>query len=195
MQLLELVEERFLDSLLFPRRGEGEDPVRSEGVHLTDVIRDLMVTAQMQRTASGSFWLQGDLEMAGEVGFMWEEVLSRALKDRLPCRIGEVELDGITMSPDGIEVVDGESILSEYKVAWASSRKEPTENFKWMAQVKGYCKALGMSKVKMYILYLNGDWKPPKPQYKCFLISFSQLEIDEGWEMILGHARAKKWVK
>ncbi len=195
MKILELKKEEFLLSDAFPKRPKGQDPIRTKGAHLTTVIQDLMETAQIVKTASGAFWGQSDLEIAGEVGFMWEEVLSQALKDRLPCRIGEVFLDGITMSPDGVELDGDEAILSEYKVVWASSKRSPVDNFKWMCQVKGYCKALGMTKVRMYILYLNGDWKPPKPQYKCFLITFSQIEIDEGWEMLLNHARLKGWVK
>ena len=194
MKILELKEDKFLLSDVFPRRPEGQDPIRTAGVHLTNVIQDIMETAQMMKTASGTSWIQSDLELAGEVGFMWEEVLSQALKERLPCRIGEVFLDGITMSPDGVELEGDESILSEYKVVWASSRRSPVENFKWMCQVKGYCKALGMTKVRMYILYINGDWKPPKPQYKCFLITFSQLEIDENWSMLINHAKAKRWL-
>lgn len=196
MQIVEVTQELTLESDAFPRRPDGQDPVRSQGtVHLTEVIRDLMEVSQMQRTASGSVWGRSELDLAAETGFMWEEMISTALKDRLPCRIGEVELDGIVMSPDGIEVYNGESILSEYKVVWASSSKSPADNFKWMAQVKGYCKALGMTKVRMYILYLNGNWKPPQPQYKCFLIEFTELELQENWDMILGHARAKKWIK
>ena len=194
VKILELKEDEFLLFNVFPRRPEGQDPVRTKGVHLTDVIRDLMETAQMMKTASGSTWVQSDLELAGEIGFMWEEVLSEALKERLPCRIGEMGLDGITMSPDGVEMEEDEPILSEYKVVWASSRRSPVDNFKWMCQVKGYCKALGMTKVRMYILYINGDWKPPKPQYKRFLVTFTQLELDETWEMLLAHARGKEWI-
>jgi hypothetical protein len=182
---------------LFPRRAEGVDPVRTEGVHLTDVIRSIMEESGMQKTVSGSFWRPDQLNMAGEVGFMWEDVLSTALKDRLPCRMGEVELDGITCSPDGLEIdpdVQDDPILSEYKVVWASSKRSPADNWKWMAQVKGYCKVLELTKVKMYILYLNGDWKGTGPQYKGFLIEFTQLEIDENWSMITNHARSKKWI-
>lgn len=180
---------------LFPKRPEGVDPIRTEGVHLTDVIRSLMEDSGIQKTMSGSFWRPDQLNFAGETGFMWEDLLSNVLKERLPCRLGEVELDGILCSPDGIEMEEHGPILSEYKVVWSSSNRNPADNWKWMAQVKGYCKVLELDKVKMYILYLNGDWKGGGPQYKGFMIEFSQLEIDENWEMLTNHARSKGWVK
>lgn len=180
---------------LFPRRKEEDDPVRSKGLHLTDIIHSIMVDSGMSVTTSGNGWAPDQLNMAAEVGFMWEEILSNVLKDRLPCRIGEIQLDGISMSPDGLEMgEDGEMVLSEYKAKWASSKHSPADNFKWMSQIMGYCKGLGITKVRMYILYLNGDWKPPQPQFKSYQIEFTQLEVDENWEMILNHARVKKWV-
>lgn len=179
---------------LFPKRPEGVDPVRTKGIHLTDVIRSLMEDSGMQKTMSGSFWKPDQLNFAGETGFMWEDLLSNVLKDRLPCRLGEVELDGILCSPDGIELEDGNPVLSEYKVVWSSSNRNPADNWKWMAQVKGYCKVLELVKVKMYILYLNGDWKGGGPQYKGFMIEFSQLEIDENWDMLTNHAKSKGWI-
>lgn len=183
------IEEFAVDITSFPRRPEGEDPARSKGVHLTDVIRSIMEISKMQRTASGSMWTQDSLELAGEVGFLWEEVLSQAMKERLPCRIGEVSKDGITMSPDGIEMEGDLAVLSEYKAIWASSNRAIEDDWYRMTQVKGYCAGLGLLVVRMYILYINGDWKGGGPQFKGKRITFSQREIDETWDMIVGHAR------
>lgn len=194
MKLLEL-KEMELSIDMFPRRKDGEDPVRSKGVHLTDIIKDLMEVSGISKTVSGTMWGNDELELAAQTGFIWEDFLSMVLKDRLPCRIGEVELDGIIMSPDGIEFDNNEEVvLSEYKLVWSSSRRPPTDNWKWMSQIKGYCKGLNLVKVNMYILYLNGDWKPPMPQYKGFQIEFTPLEIQENWEMLLNHARRKRWI-
>lgn len=179
---------------LFPKRAEGVDPVRTNGLHLTDIIRSVMEDSGMQKTASGASWMPKQLSMAAEVGFMWEDLLSGAMKERLPCRIGEIELDGITMSPDGIEMLDDELILSEFKAVWASNKRLPVDNWKWMSQVKGYCKGLDLLKVKMYILYINGDWKGSGPTYDGFLIEFTQLEIDENWNMLVNHAKHKGWL-
>jgi hypothetical protein len=178
---------------LFPKRGHTYlDPERTSGLHLTDIIRSIMIDAGMLKTVSGSEWGEDSLNMAGEVGFMWEEILSSALKNRLPDRIGEILLNGVYMSPDGLDVQDW--CLWEYKAVWHSVRRSPADNWKWMSQVKGYCKGLGCQDVKMAILYINGDWKGGGPQYKGYAIHFEEIEIEENWEMIVGHARGKGWI-
>lgn len=199
MQLVELSEyDLTLD--FFPHRKEGEDPIRTPGVHLTDIIKDIMETSGMQRTVSGNVWGMDQLNLAAEVGFMWEEILSNAMKDRLPYRIGEVTVDGIIMSPDGLEVDEEEEengglVLGEYKAVWHSSRRLPVDQWKWMTQIKGYCKGVGTNVVKMCILYLMGDYKGSGPQYKGYKIRFTDLEIEENWSMLTTHARGKGWIK
>lgn len=181
---------------LFPRRKEGVDPFRTDGVHLTDVIRSIMEESGISKTTSGGGWASNQLNMAAEVGFMWEELLSMVLKERLPSRVGEVMADGVIMSPDGVEMDDcGEVVLAEYKAVWASSRHSPADNWKWMSQVRGYCHGLGLTSVNMYILYLNGGWNGKGPEYKKFRIDFTPLEIQENWSMILNHARSKGWIE
>jgi hypothetical protein len=183
-----------LDFDLFPKRKVENSPIRTEGLHLTDIIRSIMDDSGMLKTVSGNSWKPAQLSMAGEVGFMWEELLSSALKDRLPSRIGEIELGGITMSPDGLGVEENSLFLFEYKAVWASSRRSPMDNWKWMSQIKGYCKGLGVTLVKMYILYLNGDWKGGGPEYKGYLVEFTPLEVEENWFMLVNHAKSKGWL-
>jgi hypothetical protein len=158
-----------LDLDLFPRRIvslEDGDSIRTPGLHLTDIIKDIMLESGMSQSVSGASWGENQLWMAGEIGFMWEEILSSALKSRLPNRIGEMFLEGVYMSPDGIDV----------------------------EECKGYCYGVGVEQVKMAILYLNGDWKGSGPEYRGYHIRFTPLEIQENWEMILGHARRKGWL-
>jgi len=187
-----ICEEFDLGIDLFPRR--RNDLIRSEGVHLTEIIRDIMETTGMSKTQSGGGWASKQLDMAAEVGFMWEELLSQVLKERLPCRLGEIKLDGISMSPDGVDIEDSDMFLCEYKCVWASSRHSPADNWKWMTQVKGYCKALGVARVKMFILYLNGGWDGKGPDWKGYVLTFTPLEIQENWSMIINHAKHKGWI-
>ncbi len=178
----------------FPRRSVIDIPERSEGVHLTDVIRDIMQETGIALAKGGSMWTPDDLEMAGEIGFMWEEALSSVLKGRLPERLGEIERDGISMSPDGFDFDPWE--LWEYKATWVSCRRDPCDNFKWMSQVKGYLNYFGPNEaglyvVKMAVLYINGDYKPPKPKYRGYKITFYPIEVEENWSMVTSHARRK----
>jgi len=178
--------------LHFPKNPTPTDLNRSPGLHVTDIIKDIMDQSGMLSSIGGNSWGPNQLWLAGEVGFMWEEIFSSALKARLPNRIGEIEVDGVIMSPDGLDVEPWE--LWEYKAVWSSSKRKPVDIWKWMTQVKAYCKGLGTLKVKMAILYLMGDWKGAGPEYRGFEISFTPLEIQENWEMIIGHAERKGWL-
>ena len=178
---------------LFPRRIDYEEFPRSPGLHQSDIIKDIMDKSGMSPSIGGNSWGNTQLEIAGEVGFMWEEILSSAFKSRLPDRIGEIVVDGIAMSPDGLDVE--EWALWEYKAVWSSSKRLPIDTWKWMVQCKGYCHGLGVNTVKMAILYLNGDWKGSGPEYRGYRIVYTPLEITENWEMLVGHAKRRGWLK
>lgn len=131
-----------------------------------------------------------------EVGFLFEEALGVVFGDRLGVRIGEVELDGVVMSPDGVDIRWNEfqGRLEEYKCTWRSSKTTPDLVWKWMVQVKGYLKVLGMQQVLFRVLYLMGDYKGSGPQYKEFEVEFTQEEIDGNWNNIVAHAKRKGWL-
>jgi len=125
-----------------------------------------------------------------ETGFLWETVLAMAMAERYDgeCRPGELKEDGITGSPDGVlpSPVEG-LILIEDKCTWTSLRKPVEERWLWLCQIKAYCHMLGTLVANLRVLYVCGDYKPPFPQYRKYRITFSRLEIQENWEMILRH--------
>ena len=64
-----------------------------------------------------------------------------------------------------------------------------------MIQLKGYLKVMHMTRAKMRILYLNGNYRDKfGPQYKEFLLEFTQSEIDVNWSMLINHAKRKGWL-
>jgi len=169
-----------------PLMGSGVE--RSEGLHVTDIIRDLDQKFG-KKYPDDERW---NLELAAELGFMFENYIESLLTDAV--RPGEIELDGIILSPDGILFERGKVILLEYKFTWKSARKTPEDVWKWMAQLKAYCKALGVVEARMYIMYVNGDWKTEMPQLPRYDITFTQLEIDENWQMLVNNAKSKGWL-
>lgn len=155
-------------------------PYRSKGLHLTDIIQDMLLVL-------GKDYKGPDNPLWAEVGFVWEELLSMAWGSALGARPGEVELDGVVMSPDGLDRAHG--ILEEYKATWRSTNtvKTPCDEWKWMTQVKAYCKALGVTTVRFRILYLMGDYRGSGPVYKEFFIEFTSQELDDNWNMLSLH--------
>jgi len=158
---------------------------RTAGIHLSQ-ITNYITTEIMGKTIRKDQDIETFYRRA-QLGFAWEEMLSLAWAGALGLRPGEVQKDGIIGSPDGISFSQDRLIVDEYKATWKSMRHPVTDNIRWMMQVKSYCKMVGTNYCRMRILYINGDYKPPIPQYRSYLLAFTDAELDENWEMILNH--------
>jgi len=140
-----------------------------------------------------------DNPLWAQIGFLYERVLADCFQEKYPniFRPGEVELDGITGSPDGIDLDCDPMYLEEYKCTWLSSKNTIQDMWKWKVQTMGYCKMLGLRDCRFRVLHMNGDYGRKTeygPQYKSYIVNYAQSEIDENWDMILNHAKAMKWL-
>lgn len=160
----------------------GSGVPRSEShIHVTQVIRSIEESLGRASFTDGniSVWYR-------EFGFIWEDLLSQILAERLGARVGEVTLDGITGSPDGVTFSeDGSCVLEEYKCTWKGMQNDPGDNWYWMTQVKAYCKMVGATTCRLIVLYVNGDYKENRgPRVVGYKIDFTQDEIDRNWKML-----------
>jgi hypothetical protein len=178
--------------------GSDQNP-RSLGLHVSSIIRDLsnrvIHKGQRQPFASLSPEAQERAGTYQSLGFAWERVLERSLSDAFATgrcvRPGEQVLDGIYLTPDPVDLLDG--VLEEWKCTWKSSRKaaDLEGNFReWFWQIKSYLKVLGFTVCRLRVFFVNGDYKDSGPQVKCFELTFTQRELDENWHMLLKHAEA-----
>ncbi len=132
--------------------------------------------------------ISDETRMQFEKGWLWEVALSRAFGEKSAHRPGEIELDGIVGSPDGVNVDDkGECFVEEYKCTAYSPDKPITDHWRWMAQVKAYCKMVGATKCVFRVLHLRFV-----PVYKVWELVFSQRELDENWEALLNQSKVMK---
>jgi hypothetical protein len=158
-------------------------------IHLSDVAH--FIDHKMKFTKFSQGAMKWDMNLAAEIGFSWEEVLSRALGDRYAARLGEVEVDGIVGSPDGLSANDpyrrSEIINEEYKATWRGVRQTPDENWYWMTQFKSYCYMLGVDTTLVRALHVNGDYKGSGPLYRVHRVQFTDRELRENWELIIRH--------
>jgi hypothetical protein len=166
---------------------------RSEGLHLGTIIADIERTLNPNMAS----W-QGEWAMAG--GFIWERVLSREflgpqLKTGKIVRPGELQVDGIYMTPDGYDT--HENVLEEWKCTWKSLNNpiEGPKFWRYWTQTKAYARAMGTDKCRLRVLYLMGDYKGSGPCAKTYEAVFSQKEMDNNWSMIVSHAKTKGWLK
>lgn len=178
-----------------PYHQSGQD--RSEGLHQSDIIKDLCRAMDPDRFGGG-----GTPETPEDlpwdkftVGFMWEQVLSKGFAElaRVDMHPGEVTLDGVAMSPDGVnKELD---CLEEYKATYMSSRDCDIGHDKfwhWRVQAMGYCKAMGFQQCIFRVLFICGDYTYPiGPQIKSWICHWEQEEIDQNWTMLSKHAKRK----
>jgi len=156
--------------------------------HLTDVLR--YIKKQLGTDYKGGSW--GAPGLTAEIGFLWEETLSRVFGSRFAARLGEVIVDGIALSPDGFnyDEILACPVVEEYKATWKSSKNDPTDNWDWMVQTKAYCYALGVEATVFRILYMMGDYKGSGPLYRECRILYTDQELRDNWEMILNNRDA-----
>jgi hypothetical protein len=184
------------DPELIDRLAQSSAP-RSEGLHLSTIIKALMRRLQPKR-------FKHDTPMDTtrvEIGLVFENMLERGLAEKFgTVRPGEVFSDeGIAMSPDGLN--PGDIALEEYKSTYMSSRdglfeivemdgieyQVVREKFlHWFYQMKGYCKWLGVRKAILRVLFICGDYsKPIQPQFKSYHIEFTDQEIEDNWRTLM----------
>lgn len=169
---------------------------RSKGtLHLGSILHDLRESLAPRGEPN-----EDDLAFYAAGGFMWERIWDRAHQDAinrgLVIRPGEFERDGIVGSPDALDL--DHTRLVELKCRWQSSRKfDHLEKNYWyeLLQIKSYLAMIGWTEAELTIFYVCGDWRPPIPKVRSALLEFTELEIEESWAMVVGHARRKGWVK
>lgn len=180
-------------------------PPRSHGIHCSSLIRSIAINngwlKVMQENHGSRFNLapvidEEDFPLIMSIGMAWEDWISRQYPNML-YHFGELELDGISMSPDGVEVPHdgsfdfdlGTGIIDEFKLTWKSSRKPIEQQKMWLMQVKAYCKALPTLCARLHVVWVNGDYdyKRPgmPPQYRVYHLQFTQEELDANWQMLL----------
>lgn len=177
-----------IDQLVF-----DASPHRSPGLHLSTIIKSICHEIDPKRFPLTE---PGDLPWTRfEVGFTFERVLEMAFASRLPhiFRPGEVVLDGIAMSPDGID--PNGWVLEEYKSTWMTPHDVPegAKCWHWKVQMMAYCHAIGSTRARLRALFINGSGDR-SPLYKVWELQFTEEELHDNWRMITTHARAKGWL-
>ncbi len=191
----------------FVPMGSGEPRSNVTGKpHLTLIIKGIEKSVGFDYKGAGF----ENMDLTMDIGFMWEEVLSRVFADRMAIRPGEVECDNIVGSPDGInsdpgvvennghiiiEPDDSVMVLEEYKFTWKSSKTLPHDNWYFMTQAKGYCYMVGTNIIIFRVCYVNGNYKGSGPQYRVERIVYTDYELKANWDMILDFAERKGYFK
>jgi len=171
---------------------QRQDPFRSSGLHLSDILQHLNRTLEPAK-------FKDDIEENPEfavLGLAFEECLAHALSLMVPGweKPGEFSAEGIAMSPDGFGDPEFDGV-DEFKATWKSMPDE-AQDFcdhpkfaHYHRQAKSYCRVLGVRKVRFRVLFLCGNYRPSLPVFKTYVVKYTALELEENWQLVLSHGR------
>ncbi len=169
---------------------------RSPGLHLGEVVREYGVATGQVKLVSEA---RNTKELHFAKGFLWERIFTHVWgqmeAEKYRNRENylsqpELQVDGIFMTPDGVDL-EGDC-LDEFKATTRSINK--FDNLEahfdlWLVQIMGYLYGLQMTKCRLIVLFLCGDYKPPFPEVRAKQLVFTQRELDENWRLIMNYAR------
>ena len=182
---------------------------RSTGTHLMDVLRAIAIRTKQLNVGSSD---DDDMPLRVLVGMGWEWAAVRLYKD-VWWQPGELELDGVYGTPDGLRDMNPPEVteatgwrlncVEEFKYTKKSLRtkgggpeqwKNITREWLWMAQCMGYCSlvsGMGLGEcfhARLHVLWANGnyDWASggAGEKYVRYLVRFEQRELEANWKMV-----------
>jgi hypothetical protein len=166
---------------------------RAPGTHVSDIVKYLChMTGRYKDDRE-----EEELERFAVLGRLWERILAEVLF--LPPqyeRPGELERDGITGSPDCVDL--SEFSVVEFKVTWVSSREDlnssKLRHYLW--QTMSYCHILAMTKARLIVLHMCGDWKGSiTPVSKEYRLLFTEAELRGNWKMMQANLEGLRRLK
>lgn len=185
-----------IDTSQYPHCLSPADYQRTDTLHLTTIIRDMATVAGIGKDSG---FAEEDLDWFSGPGHMWERIWDRAHQEAVDdgswVSPGEFTLDGITGTPDRIDWL--RPAVIETKVRWKSvSSFESLEKNYWaeLIQVKSYCWMTKIMEADLVAFFIAGNWRPPVPQVRAVNLRFTEMELEENWAGIVGHARWRGWL-
>lgn len=187
---------------------------RSPGLHQSHIIQaiarevgilpkeDWLEELDLIDLSSERWWegLDAVARLRISLGLAWEEWYIPQIPEVVD-HPGEMVVDGIYMTHDGesLDVVFTPSrtltlALHEVKLTYKSTRTVGNllNQWMWIAQMMGYCRALGTRIAHLHVLFVCGDYTwPMRPKLIRWDIEFTQAELDEGWELLMDYRRER----
>lgn len=179
---------------------------RTPGLHLSGILRYIAISSKILKgidPVTGKWigdedadLMEEDMPLRMALGMAWEEWVA-CLYPSMRWQPGELSLNGIAGSPDGLSLSDLTSlpflpewtaIIEEFKCTWKSCRHGILAQKLWIWQGGCYAHMYGCKYVRFNILWVNGDYErrgPGGPIYKRYLVEYSDLDLKNLWDMIL----------
>ena len=186
---------------------ESKTP-RSKGIHVSAIIRSLATETGILKPEWAEDLSLTDVRTITDptailrisLGLAWEDYYIPTHLGPLGVvdHPGEMHVDGVYLTHDGesLDVIITQRkkqtvvMIHEIKCTWKSLNTvgDMTDQVLYLMQIKAYCKAAGTRFAKIHIYFVCGDYSYPiKPLLKCWLLEFTQEEIDFNWQLLLDY--------
>jgi hypothetical protein len=165
--------------------------VRSNGIHLSGIIDATLIAADL---ASPREIEEEEMPLRMCIGMAWENWIVGMYPDMV-WQPGEWKKDGVFGTPDGVSATNhsllpdepGEKVYEEFKATYYSLNKWKSilDSKRYMWQLCANCYVLNTPFARLHVLWINGDYKPPSPQYYTYLIQFTEKELEQFWANVV----------
>lgn len=184
---------------------------RSPGLHISAIIRciaiergiltvdDLEELSLVDVRDMSNIGIIAQLRI--HMGMAWD-LYYLTLLPEVVAHPGEMEVEGIYMTPDGESLstvtVDRRPFhvlkIIEVKCTYKSTKTvgNLVSQFMWLAQIKSYCRGAGTRFAELHVLFVCGNYKwPIRPKLVIFHIEFTQEEVDDNWGLLTDYAKLR----
>lgn len=212
MHLVELAHDQNA-ILLAIKRKRAAEALRT-GLHVSTIINDM--TGYMDSTRARS---REQIDEATGLSF---QELGNALEDTISPQLALIPgwtkpaprtLCGITGSPDGYS--PRARAIDEIKLCWKKETgfvettarhgefdellygrviEESVKFTGFRMQILFYMKLWDAIRARLHVLFVAGNYKPPFPKPRTFLLRPTPEEIDDNFDQIRQHAIDEKWL-
>lgn len=180
-------------------RHPWQESERSPGVHVSSIIKHIALKMNMYSDEDRT----DDMPLRVLVGMGFETMCAQLYKD-MQWQPGEFTADGITGSPDGVEILTDGLGLHEFKYTAKSIRvkgaraeelKDIRAEWLWMTQVKAYLYLLSehyrekVRQVCFHTCWAMGNYTKHTldERYFKYTLEAEDAEVEKNWEMLLAH--------
>lgn len=180
---------------------------REPGLHLSTIVNDIAATVypkefwylkRDKRDSDAPEEFDERTRATFEAGQVVEDMIAATFAARLGWHKPKPQCsaEGIWCSPDGLSPAG--RTLDEMKATWKSSR-DFVHSPKWQLyewQVMGYMHVFRCRRVRLHVMHMNGDWRPPRPMPpKTYVLTASDTEVAANWAMCTTHAKDMGWLR
>ena len=179
---------------------------RTPGIHLSGVLRRCAQSAKILDYDDGptldEIISSTPLDQVGRsgilmrilLGYAWEDYMAKHITASVPGFIpqpGELTLDGIIGTPDGVVIEpDFSMVMHSFKWTFASSNTPITDKQMWLWQEGCYLKMASAlvgvfcNTAVYHVCHVRGNYKGIDPQYIATRVEFAPAEIEGYWNMV-----------